>query len=186
MSWSCICSMILGERRLFVLLILNELLTILMFKISFHHTKGEGGGESGIPSTDLSLVQFCSCPKPRFGFPLAYVFFLFFLFNDLRWEVVVCFCFVDIGGIFYRKCLFFLIIRFCINRSHCIKIYHALALLTSANRHPYQNWQSCTQLFKAYKEDKFFMYIVLHKVIIPVFCSLATSHAIICPVLVSI
>jgi hypothetical protein len=37
---------------------------------------------------------FCSCPKPGAGFPLAYVI-VFFVFNGLRWEVVVCF--VDLG-----------------------------------------------------------------------------------------
>ena len=39
----------------------------------------------------LTLPHFCVCPKPG-----LFAFFFFFVFNDLRWEVVVYF--VDIGG----------------------------------------------------------------------------------------
>ena len=37
--------------------------------------------------------HFCNCPKMGHGFPTSYVK-VFFMFNDLRWEVIVCF--VDI------------------------------------------------------------------------------------------
>jgi len=40
--------------------------------------------------------HICTCPKTCPGFPSAYVM-VFFVFNDVKWEVVVCF--VDIGGI---------------------------------------------------------------------------------------
>jgi len=49
-----------------------------------------------ISSTGLTLPYFCVCPKPRPGLPITYVK-VFFMFNCLRWEFVVCF--VDIGWI---------------------------------------------------------------------------------------
>jgi hypothetical protein len=50
----------------------------------------------------FNLVIFCSCPKARRVFLLAYVT-VYFVFNSLRWEVIVYF--VDIGGIVAHHCL---------------------------------------------------------------------------------
>ena len=55
----------------------------------------------------LTLPQFCACLKPEPRNPLSYVF-VFFVFNTLRWEIVVCF--VDIGKIVDHHCLNFLFI----------------------------------------------------------------------------
>ena len=68
--------------------------------------RGEG---AGIPLTIVTLPHFFACPKPWPGFPMSYAWF-FFLFNDLRWEVIVCF--VDIGWIVDHHCsnLIFIVI----------------------------------------------------------------------------
>ena len=50
------------------------------------------------PINQFIMPHFCVCPKPWLGFPMMYVIF-FFVFNDLRWEVVV-----DIGGIIEDHC----------------------------------------------------------------------------------
>ena len=55
----------------------------------------------------LTPPHFCSCPKAGPGFQMSYVV-VFFMFNDLRWEVFVCF--VNIGGIVDHHCSNFLII----------------------------------------------------------------------------
>ena len=58
-----------------------------------------------IPS--LIPPHFCACPKQGSGFSTSHVM-VFFMFNDLRWEVIVRF--IDIGGIVDYHCLDFLII----------------------------------------------------------------------------
>ena len=77
----------------------------------------ERGWGVGNPSTGLTQTHFCVCPEPALGFPMSYVM-VFFMFNELRWDMIVHF--VDIGGIVYYYCLNFLfIIYICINKSNC-------------------------------------------------------------------
>ena len=54
--------------------------------------------QARIPITDLIPPHLCVCPKR----------IKTWIFNDLRWEVVVCF--VDIGGIVDHPCLAFILI----------------------------------------------------------------------------
>jgi hypothetical protein len=44
---------------------------------------------TGFSLNDLTLPHVYVCPKPGHGFPFVVVFFVF---NDLKWEVVVGFC----------------------------------------------------------------------------------------------
>jgi hypothetical protein len=85
----------------------------------------------GIPLTGLISPHFSACPKPGPGFPIPYccpfcvlwfevrggchIFvpvpsqdpdFKNHMFNDLRWEVIVCF--IYIGGIVDHHCVNFL------------------------------------------------------------------------------
>jgi hypothetical protein len=66
-------------------------------------------GRVEIPLTCLTQPHFCVCPKlkPGPGFPTSYVV-IFFVFNCLSRDVIVCF--VDIGGIVDQYCLKFLFI----------------------------------------------------------------------------
>jgi len=64
-----------------------------------------------MPLTGLILLHFCACPKPGSGFLMSYAI-VFFVYNDLRLELIVCF--VDICGIVNDHCLNFLFI-ICIN-----------------------------------------------------------------------
>jgi hypothetical protein len=48
-----------------------------------------GKAEFVFPVTGLILPHFCACPKPGPGFPTSYVMFYFFIFNDLRSEMIV-------------------------------------------------------------------------------------------------
>jgi hypothetical protein len=57
--------------------------------------------------TPLTLLLF-DCPKQRLGFPTSYVV-VFFMINELNWEVVVHF--VVIGGIIDYHCSSFLFIK---------------------------------------------------------------------------
>ena len=59
----------------------------------------------GISLTNLTLPPFCACAKPGSGCPMLYLVVML-MFNELRWEVIVCF--VDIGGIVEVRgdCLF--------------------------------------------------------------------------------
>ena len=59
----------------------------------------------GIPITRFKPPHFCACPKPGHGFPRSYVV-VFFMFNDLMWEVNARF--VDIGEVVDHYCLNFL------------------------------------------------------------------------------
>ena len=45
-------------------------------------------------SNTIALTHYCVCPKSEHEFSSAYVL-VFFLFNELRLEVIICF--VDIG-----------------------------------------------------------------------------------------
>ena len=47
-----------------------------------------------IALTDLTLLNFRACPKPRFGFLTSYVV-VFLMFNDLMWEVNIHFLDID-------------------------------------------------------------------------------------------
>ena len=76
--------------------------TSLLFEIS-----QKNNWRVGIPSTCLTLPCLCACPKPGPEFPSSYVV-VFFKFNELRWEVIVCF--VNIGGIVDHHCDNFLFI----------------------------------------------------------------------------
>ena len=60
-----------------------------------------------IPLAGLTLPHACAFPKPGPGFPTSYVV-VFFVFIELKWEVVVRF--VDIGGIIDHHYLHFLFI----------------------------------------------------------------------------
>lgn len=51
-------------------------------------------GRVGIPLIGKTPPHFCPFPKPGPGFPTSYVV-IFFIFNELRWEVIVHF--IDIG-----------------------------------------------------------------------------------------
>ena len=58
----------------------------------------------------MSILWACLRPGPVFPRPYAIMpLSFFFVFNGLRWEVVVCF--VDIGGIVVLHCLNFLFIE---------------------------------------------------------------------------
>ena len=57
------------------------------------------------PIIQLNPATFLCLSEARTGFPLSYVVVLF-VFNDLVWEVIVCF--VDIGGIVYHHWVNFL------------------------------------------------------------------------------
>jgi hypothetical protein len=57
--------------------------------------------EVGIPLTDLASPHICTYPNPGRGLPTSYVL-VFFMINDLRREVVVCF--IDIGGNVNHHC----------------------------------------------------------------------------------
>ena len=48
-------------------------------------------GRVRIPLTSLTLPHLCACPKPEPWFLKSYVV-VFFMFNELGWEVIVCFC----------------------------------------------------------------------------------------------
>jgi hypothetical protein len=48
------------------------------------------GGVVGIPLTGSTPPYFCACPKPGPGLPTSY-FMVFFVFRELRWEVIVRF-----------------------------------------------------------------------------------------------
>jgi hypothetical protein len=52
------------------------------------------------PLTGLTAHNLSACPYPRTGFPTSYVM-VFFMFNDLRWEVNVWF--IDFSGIDNHK-----------------------------------------------------------------------------------
>ena len=52
-------------------------------------------------------IYFCACPKPGTGVPMSYVMVLF-MFNGLRWDVIVCF--VNNAGIVDHHRLIFLLI----------------------------------------------------------------------------
>jgi hypothetical protein len=54
---------------------------------------------AGIPFSSLTLPHLSTCPKAGSGFLTSYVM-VFFMFNDLRWEVLVYF--VDISGNLHR------------------------------------------------------------------------------------
>jgi len=62
-----------------------------------------------IPLTGLTPPYLCAFPKQGSGYPTSYVV-IFYLFNDLRWEVIVRF--VDNGGIVDHHCLNFLFIMY--------------------------------------------------------------------------
>jgi hypothetical protein len=61
-----------------------------------------------VPCLGLTQLYVCVCIMPRPGFPTLYVV-VFFMFTDLRSEVIVYF--VDIGGIVDHHCLRFLFIN---------------------------------------------------------------------------
>ena len=76
-------------------------------------------GDPVISLTGLTPPYFCACPMPWIGFLLnvTYRFLFFYVSNELRCEVVVCF--VDIGGIVDHHCYLILnniIQRFLKNR----------------------------------------------------------------------
>jgi len=48
-------------------------------------------GRFRIPLTSLTLPHICACPKPGPGFPKSYVVVSFFMFNELKREVIVHF-----------------------------------------------------------------------------------------------
>ena len=58
-----------------------------------------------MPLIGLIQPQFCVCPKHEPGFPTSNIV-VSFLFNELRWELIVGF--VDIDGIVDHHCLSFL------------------------------------------------------------------------------
>jgi hypothetical protein len=51
----------------------------------------------GITLTGLTQPYFGACPNQDLDFQHFICVMFFFMFNDLRWQVIVCF--VDIGGI---------------------------------------------------------------------------------------
>ena len=57
-------------------------------------------GMIGILSTGLALQYLCACPKPGPGFLSSYVM-VFFIFSELRWEVILRF--VDISFLFIKE-----------------------------------------------------------------------------------
>ena len=68
-------------------------------------------GRSYIILAGLTLPQFHACPKLATGCPMPFII-VFFVFNGLRWEVMVCF--VLIGGIVDHHCSNFLLIKLAI------------------------------------------------------------------------
>ena len=63
--------------------------------------------EGGDPILQFTADTFLGQSKPGTGFPSTYV--VFFFFNHLKRDVVVCF--VDIGGFYFHHCLIFLSIN---------------------------------------------------------------------------
>jgi len=53
-----------------------------------HWRSSHQEGKVAIPLTSLTLPHFCACHKPGPGFPTSH-FMVFFVFNELRWEVIV-------------------------------------------------------------------------------------------------
>jgi hypothetical protein len=94
-------------------------------------------GRVGIPLTGLTLPHFCVGLKPGSHMPCYFLysvscgewrllvllilmelltitvstFFSYFVFSELRWQVIVCF--IDIDGIVDHHCLNFLILPLC-------------------------------------------------------------------------
>jgi hypothetical protein len=58
------------------------MVTVLMNGLSSH------GLVFRIPLNGLTLPHFCACPKPGPGFPTFYVMTVFFVFTELRREVI--------------------------------------------------------------------------------------------------
>ena len=72
-------------------------------------------GSIEIPLTGLTLPRFYAGPKPGPGFPTSYVVVFFvYMFNELRWEVIVWF--VDISEIVNHHCLNIPFIKFGIKK----------------------------------------------------------------------
>ena len=65
----------------------------------------------GAPLTGLTSSHLCACHKTRLGFLTSYVV-VFFVFSELRWEVIVRF--VDISEIVDHHCINF-ILRILVN-----------------------------------------------------------------------
>jgi len=115
-------------------------------------------------SCSCKCRYFCGCPKPGPIFPTSYVV-IFFMFNGLRWNVVVCF--VDINEIVDHQCLNFLFL----SEMHEKKVYvvtngitvsslflelslssskwyifycfHQLQIISVSNKFPFHNKHSC-------------------------------------------
>ena len=105
------------------------------------------GGWNTIIINKVNSPHCCVCPMPGLGFPTSYVV-VFFMFNNLRWYVIVRF--VDIGGIVDHQCLNCLFIKHtCLNMQYGYKIPPQKVKMTM---HIYLLWNNNNKNHKKLKE----------------------------------
>jgi hypothetical protein len=85
-----------GSQSVDVVFLKSFVISVIQFKIQLQ-------GDDCDPIDRFYTPHVSSCPKTGHGFPTSYVE-VFVVFNNLKWEVVVCF--VD------HHCLHFLLIRY--------------------------------------------------------------------------
>jgi hypothetical protein len=79
-------------------------------------------------------VTFCACPKPVPGCTSAFVVVVF-VFNTLKWELVICF--VDIDRIVHDHCLTFLF-QFLITMLNYYLMFQLKPCIIQSNIFSYQ------------------------------------------------